>query len=811
METLLQDLRTGLRMLVKNPGFTAVAVITLALGIGANSAIFSVVNAVLLRPYTYKDPERLVLINHNYPKINLKASVSVYGYSHYRDNAQSFEDIAAVTGWPVNLTGEGEPERLNGMMVTASLFSTLGADAARGRVVMPGEDRPDGNRVVVLSHAFWQRRFGGDPNILDRTITLSGQSYSVVGVMPPEFQFGREVGQIIDLWGPIGFTPEQLTPTRLTNEFLSVVARLKPNVAVQQAQAEMDTIAASLREQYMPGMDNSGWGLLIQPFHELVVGEIRPALMVLMGVVGLVLLIACVNVANLLLARAAVRRKEIAIRSALGAGRARIVRQLLTESALLALLGGAVGLLVGYWGVKALVAINESRIPRSHEITLDYRVVGFSLLISLVTGVLFGLLPAFHAARTDLNQTLKEGGRSGTGGVRYGIRGVLVVLEVAIALVVLANAGLFLKSFARLQQVDPGFQPQNVISMQVSLPDFKYREPTQRDAFFRQALEQIRALPGVESAGAVSILPMSGSNTSGSFRIEGREVAQGEVLPHGDRWFATSDYFKAMQVPLIRGRYFDDRDTVDAPGVAILDETMARKYWPDEDPIGRRISFEGTPDNRRWREIVGIVGHVKHKGLEGESRVQYYVPFSQRPASNMFLVARTRTEPGNSAGAIRGVIRSIDQDLPVFRVSTMEQLVAESTSQRRFSILLLGVFAAVALLLAAVGLYGVMGYSVNQRTQEIGVRMALGAGRKEVLRLVAGQGMALTGIGLFIGLGVALAVTHLVAGLLFGVSAYDPVVFAAIPLVLAGVALVACYLPARRASRVDPITALRYE
>jgi putative ABC transport system permease protein len=602
-----------------------------------------------------------------------------------------------------------------------------------------------------------------------------------------------------------------LTPNNLTNEFLTVIARLKPNVTVQQAQAEMDTIAASLREQFMPGMDNSGWGLLIQPFHELVVGEIRPALMVLMGVVGLVLLIACVNVANLLLARAAVRRKEIAIRAALGAGRKRIVRQLLTESVLLAFLGGAVGLLLGYWGVKALVAIDESRIPRSHEITLDYRVVGFALVVSIVTGLLFGLLPAFQAARTDLNRTLKEGGRSGSGGVKFGLRGALVVVEVAVALMVLAAAGLFLKSFARLQQVDPGFKPQNVISMQLSLPDFKYREASQRDLFFKQALEQIRALPGVESAGAVSILPMSGTNSSGSFRIEGRQATQGETLPHGDRWSATSDYFKALQVPLIRGRFFDDRDTADSAPVALLDETIAKKYWPDDDPIGRRISFEGGRDNPRWREVVGIVGHAKHRGLEGESRVQYYIPYSQRPLPNMFVVARTKTDPADAAGSIRGTIRSIDPDLPVFRVTTMEQLVKDSTAQRRFSILLLGVFATVALLLAAVGLYGVMGYSVSQRTQEIGVRMALGAGRADVLRLVTTQGMALTAIGLFIGLAASLGFANLIAGLLFGVSAYDPVIFSGMPFVLAGVALVACFVPARRASRVDPITALRYE
>jgi putative ABC transport system permease protein len=811
MKTLLQDLRFGFRVLIKNPGFTVVAVITLALGIGANSAIFSVINAILLRPLPYEEPERLILINHNYPKINLKASVSAYGYTHYRDNAQSFEAVAAVTGLPANLTGQGEPERVQGNQVTPNFFAALGINPAKGRTFAPDEDQAGRNRVVVLSDRFWRTRFAADPSILDQTIMLNGEGHTVVGIMPPGFEFGRELGFNVDLWTPLVFTPEQLSPNRLTNEYLAVIARLKPEVTSEQAQSELDLIADNLRRQYMPGLDSSGWGLTTQPLRELVVGDIKTALFVLLGAVGFVLLIVCANVANLLLARAAARQKEVAIRVALGASRARIIRQLLTESVMLSLVGGGLGLALGLWGVKLLVSLNDARIPRAQEIGLDLNVLGFALLVSLLTGLIFGLVPALQVSRTDLHETLKEGGRGGSGGVRHRVRSALVIAETALALVLLIGAGLLIKSFMRLQQVNPGFQPQGLLVMQLALPDFRYKEPRQRDAFYEQALDQVRALPGVESVGATTVLPLSGTNSSGSFQIEGRTVAPGELAPHGDRWAVTYDYFKAMGIPLVRGRYFTQRDTAEAPRVAIIDETMARKYWPDEDPVGKRIVFEGTRDNPLWREIVGIVGHVKHASLEGESRVQYYLPHPQRPFSSMFLVVRAAGDPGSLAGPVRGVIQGLDKDLPVFRVRTMDQLVYDALARQRFSMFLLGVFGALALVLAAVGLYGVMAYSITQRTHEIGIRMALGAERRDVLKLVVGQGMALSIAGLVIGLVAAFGLTRLMTALLFGVSSTDPLVFMAIPLLLAGVAFMASFIPALRATKIDPMIALRYE
>ena len=812
MESFFKDIRYGVRTLLKTPSFTLVAVLALALGIGANTAIFSVVNAILLRPLAYKDSGQLMLINHNYPKLDLKASVSAPGYVHYRDYAKSFSDVAAISGWNVNLTGDGEPERLQGMSVSHNLFPMLGAQAAQGRTLLAEENRIGNNRVVVLSDALWRRRFGSYPNMVGKNITLNGAPHTVVGIMPPGFQFGREMGPIAELWSPIAFTPEQLSPDNLTNEFLMVLARLKPGVSPEQAQAELNSIADNLRQQYTLGLDADDWGLALQSFNELVVGDIRPALLVLLGAVTFVLLIACANVANLMLARAASRQKEIALRTALGASRLRVTRQLLTESVLLALVGGGAGLLLAMWGVDLLVKVNEDKIPRAHEIGLDPYVLGFTLGVSLLTGILFGLVPAFQASKIDLNDTLKEGGRAGKAGMRRGARGLLVVAEVALAVVLLIGAGLLIRSFLHLQQVNPGFQPANVLALQFSLPTLKYAERPQRDAFTRQMLEQVRALPGVKSAAAITVLPMSGQDQSGSFSIEGRPLPQGQTMPHGARWVASTDYFQTMSVPLVKGRYFTERDTADAPGVAIIDESLARKYWPGEDPVGKRIDFEGDSQNPRWREIVGVVGHVKHKGLEGESRVQYYVPYPQLPALSMFLVVRSAAgEPTSLAGSVRGALRSLDQDLPVYKVTAMEQLVADSLAQRRFAMFLLGIFAVLALVLAVVGLYGVMSYMVAQRTHEIGLRMALGAQGGDILKMVVGRGMVLVLLGVAIGLAGSFLLTRVMASLLFGVSATDPVTFVGISLLLAAVALVANYLPARRAMRVDPMVALRHE
>jgi predicted permease len=813
METLVQDLRYGIRMLIKQPGFTAAAVIALALGIGANTAIFSVVNAILLRPLNYKDSERLVLINHNYPKLDLKASVSASGYTYYREHCESFESVGAGSNWAVNLTDTGDPERLQGMTVTHTFFPTLGAEAARGRIFTQDEDQPGHNRVVVLTDGLWHRRFGGDPNLLGNSIRLNGENYTVIGIMPPDFQFGREFGQAVDLFAPIAFTTEQLDTSRWRSEFLFAIARLKPNVTLAQAQNEMDTIAATVRQDYFGGSDANdptSWGLLLTSLRERVVGEIRPALLILLAAVVFLLLIACANVANLLLARAALRNKEVAIRSALGAGRWRVVRQLLTESILLAAVGGAAGLGLANWGMTALLSLNQDKIPRAAEIGIDSGVLLFTVGVSILTGILFGLFPAIQTSRSDLHATLKEGGRSGS--ARRTVRGLFVVAEVALSLILLIGAGLLLKSFEKLQEVDPGFKADHVLTMQISLPSNKYKEPQQVDSFYQQTLDKIGALPGVESTGISTSVPMSGANSSGSFGIEGRTVAPGEMAPWGNRWFAGATYFQTMRIPLIKGRYFDERDVADAPLVAVIDETMQRKFWPDQDPIGARIAFQRDPKgNPIWRQIVGVVGHVKQRGLDGESPVQYYLPHRQMPVNNVFLVTRTTGEPETMTAAVRNAIHEVDRELPVFRVTTMERLISDSMAQRRFAMTLLGVFALVALILASVGLYGVLSYSVTHRTNEIGIRMALGARVTDVLSMVVGQGMKLSLAGVAIGLGGAYALTRVMRSLLFSVSTTDPITFAAVALILSGVSLLACYVPARKAAKVDPIDALRYE
>jgi putative ABC transport system permease protein len=818
MDTFIQDLRYAFRVLIKKPGFLAVAVIALALGIGANSAIFSVVNSVLLHSLPYKDADRLVFIWHSYPKLNLlQASVSAPSYVEYRDKTESFEQVAAGTGWQVNLTGITEPERLRGATVTANFFPAVGVEPIRGRVFSAEEDRPGNDKVVLISHGLWQRRFGGREDILNQTITLDDQSHTIIGILPPQFQFW---GGDVDAVKPIAFTPEQVAPTNGV-EYLVVIAKLKQGVSFEQARTEMNTVADRLRAEFYG--EGSSWGIVTNPLPEELLGDYRLMLLIPFGFVGCVLLIACANVANLMLARATSRQREIAIRTALGATRRRVVRQLMTESVLLSLFGGALGIAVAFVAIKLLVmgipAEVAERLIGWKQVGLNAEVLVFTIGVSLLTGIVFGIVPAIQASRPDLNESLKEGGRSGSeGGHRNRIRSALVVFEVAIALVLLVGAGLLIRSFIKLQEVSPGFNPEGVLTMQMSLPRSKYNKPEEMMAFYDRALEKISATAGVEHAAFGTNLPMSNNNSSASFTIEGLQVPQGEANPHGDNHSVTSDYFNTMQIPLIEGRYFTEQDTKDSLPVAIIDKVIADKYFPGQSAVGKRMAvfFESQDNNLYWREIVGVVGNVKRYGLDGKIKEQYYFPQGQRTARGVYLLVRSSTSsPTQLAGPVKEAIRSIDKDQPVFRVMTMEQVVSNFVATKRFLMLLVTVFAGLALLLAAVGLYGVMSYSVTQRTHEIGIRMALGASSRDVRGMVVRQGMILTLIGLGIGLAGAIAVTALLSSffsqLLFGIPATDPVTFAVLSVLLLGIAFLASYIPARRATRVDPMIALRYE
>jgi putative ABC transport system permease protein len=806
MDTILQDIRYSIRRLSKNVGFTAVAVLALALGIGANTAIFSVVNSILLHPLAYKDPQQLVTITHSYANLS-GASVSPPGFADYRDQSQSFEAVAALLDFDYNLTEMGEPEQLRGHRVSPSFFTALGVAPLLGNTFVAEQDQPGHHRVVAFSYKLWQRRFAGDPDIVGKTVKLNGQNYEVAAVMPASFEWGKD-----ELWSPLALAPSNFAPTNRGSEFLDVIARLKPGVTIGQAQAEMDTIANSIR-QANPGFypEEANWRVGVKSLTDEVVGDIRPVLVVLLIAVGFVLLIACANVANLLLARATARQKEIAIRQALGARRSRLIRQLLTESLLLALVSGGAGLLLALWSVDLIVRLNESNIPRASEVGVDGRVMVFTLIVSMLTAVLFGLFPALQTSKADLQAALKEGGRGSTAGSPH-VRRALVVAEVALALILLIGAGLMIKSFIRLQNVDPGFDPKNVLTAEVSLPAFKYREKAQISSFFRQVIEQIKNSPGVESVGAITGLPLTGSGWSGSFNIEGQAVAPGQAEPHSALRAITPGYFEAMKIRLIAGRFFDERDEAGSKLVVIIDQTLAEHYFPNQDPVGKRVEFGmGGPNGPAWREVVGVVGRVRHKRLDAEVKDHIYFPQAQNPQSIMSLVVRTSTDPEGATSTIRSAVASVDKDQPIHRVTTMEQVRSDSVSSKRLTMLLLAIFAGVALILAAVGIYGVMSYTVTERTHEIGIRMALGAKAADVLRLVIGQGMALALAGVAIGIGAALLLTRFMQTLLFGVTATDATTFMLISLLLAGVALLACYLPARRATRVDPMVALRYE
>ena len=804
------DLRYGVRMLWKNKSFTAVAVVALALGIGANSAIFSVVNTVLLRPLPYKEPGRLVMVweddtKHGFPNDTPAAA----NYVDWRDQNQVFEGMAAAADQSFNLTGAGEPERFDGKRVSANFFSLLGVEPQLGRAFMPEEDVSGANRVVVLSHGLWQRRFGSDSGLIGKSITLNGDGYTVVGVMPADFQF---LSQEVGMWVPIAFTPQQAA--NRGNHYLRVVARLKPGVTVEQAQSEMSTIAARLQQQYPE--QNIDLGTTVVSLHEEVVGNIRPALLVLLGAVGFVLLVSCANVANLLLARAAVRQKEIALRTALGASRLRLIRQFLTESVLLAALGGVVGLLLSVWGVTLLKSFIPENISQVKAIAVDARVLGFTILVTLLTGLVFGLAPAAQASKFNLNETLKEGGRDAAaarGSNR--IRGLLIVSEVAISLVLLVGAGLLINSFMRLRSVDPGFRTDNLLTMSVVLPQQKYPDLARRTAFYTDMIRRVEALPGVRSAGVTNWIPLVKQGDSIGVTFEGQPVpvpGQGK-LPIIATRIVSPHYFGSMGIPLLQGRVFEEgRDRVDSPCVVVVGETVARRYWPDESPLGKRLSPGRPTTPEDWCQVVGVVKDVRQLDLAAEPKPQMYLTYAQADFfAPRHLVVSTEGDPLALAGTVRKTVWEVDRDQPVSNVNTMEGVLSESIARQRFSTLLLGVFAGVALVLAAVGIYGVMSYSMAQRTREIGIRMALGAQKRDVLKLAVGQGLRLVAIGVGVGLVGAFALTRVMSSLLFGISATDPATLITISLILVAVALLASYIPARRAAKLDPLIALRYE
>jgi putative ABC transport system permease protein len=791
-------------MLMRKPGFTAVAVITLALGIGANTMIFSVVNAVLLRPLPFPDSASLLRIGESHA--NYKGNFTYASFLDLGDGTESLENIAAARFWSDNLSDMvgGEPEQVSTMLVSANFFSALAVPPQIGRTFLPEEDRPGGDQVVVLSNGLWQRRYGGDPNLIGKTIKLGGTERTVIGVMPSGFQSNILFSGQYDVWAPL--VPGGLLHDNRRSHLLAVIARLKPGATILQATAELGAVAAGI-EQRNPGVDDPDLGVTVVGLQERLVAGLRPALLVLLGAVGCVLLIACANVANLLLARSASREREMAIRLSLGASRWRIARQLLTESALLALAGGAAGLLLAVWGVDSITAFAPGNLPRLDEVRIDGRVLGFMLVTSLVTGILFGLAPALQLPRLSIAEVVKDGGRGSTGTRRRWLRHFLVVSEVAIALVLLIGAGLLINSFWRLLQVDRGFDARNRLTLNLTLSRYSTNE--QQVAFLRQVLERVAQTTGARDVGLTSTLPLAGGPST-EFVIEGRPPLELGDEPSADIRIIDPNYFQAMGIPLRAGRPFAETDSATSPKVMVISENMARRFWPGEDPIGKRVTMKdwGPP---LTGEIIGIAGDVKADGLDSETRPMIYWAYPQFPVIFNSIVVRTEGEPLSLAGAIESQIWSVDPTQPIASVATMEQLLANSVAPRRFNMMLICVFAIVALALAAVGIYGVISFTVSQRTHEIGIRVALGARGSDVLRLVVGQGMMLAVAGVGVGLAAAFVLTRLMSSLLFGVTATDPLTFIAIPIILTGTALGACFVPARRASKVDPMVALRYE
>ena len=808
-DEMFQDLRYGARMLLKNPGFTLVAVLTLALGIGANTAIFSVVNATMLRPLPYSEPERLVQVWETKPRANRWSDwVSYPDFRDWREQNTVFDEIGACRTLAFNLTGGDSPESLPGAYVSASLFTVLGVKPILGRTFLAEEDRPGANRVAVISHGLWQRRFGADPGLIGKTIQVDGESHVVVGIMPPDFKFHwlkAWRGIESDIWLPQG--PPSELQDRFSHNF-RVVARLKRDVTVEQAQANMDAIVRGVAAR--EPSSHEGMGAKVMSLQRKVTQGAKPALLLLSAAIGLVLLIACGNVANMLLAQNDARRHETAIRGALGASPVRLIRQRLTESMLLGLLGGGAGLLLAFMAIQFIIKLGPD-IPRLDRTSIDLRVLSATLCLSLLTGLLFGTIPALRSSRLDVNETLKQGGRGIIWRDGAGLRSILLVGEMAMALTLLVGAGLLIRSFLQLQSVESGFDATRVLKAWMMLPEKQYPTSRQQAQFIRQVVERVQALPEVETAAASTILPLY-SNDSGPFRVEGQSAPQpNKSVVYAECPKITPDYFRVVGIRLLQGRTFTWADDEISPEVAIVSEGMARRYWPGEDAIGKLVSIDVRDGQPVWRQIVGVVNDVKHDGLTAATRPHIYIPTMQLTYPGAILAVRSKGDPAALANTIRREVAAVDRNQPLIDVGTMEKVVSDSVADRRFQMTLLAIFAAVALILAATGVYSVMATAVARRTHEMGVRLALGATARDVLKLVVGQGMKLALVGVGVGLAAAFGLTRLMRRLLFGVSALDPLTFIAVALLLAVVALIACYIPARRAMRVDPLTALRSE
>jgi predicted permease len=813
LEQLIQDIRYGLRSMRRAPGFTIVAIVTLGLGIGANTAIFSLVNAILLRQLPFKNPEQLVALDSKRTDPG-KHPFTIPDFFDYRDQNQTLDEIAAYANWSASLNGSGEAERVQGMRISANAFQLLGVEAIVGRALVPEDDMPGRQHVVVLSHGLWQRLYGADPRLIGQTLTLNGNSYTIVGVLPPQFIFPV---QEAELAVPLAPDADPLRSARTSTNFLRAIARLKPGVAPAQAEADLTSIAGRMRQQY-PVANENKLGVTLTPLGEVVVGAYRHALWMLLGAVGFVLLIASINLASLSLARASTRHREMAIRAAHGATRWRLCRQMITESLLLAFSGGLCGLLLAWWGIHFLLALSPAGMPRQREVGMDARVLVFTLAVSLLAGSFSGILPALKASRVDLNEELKSGGRSGNDGTgRNRVRSFLVIAEIAISLVLLLSAGLLIKSFSRLQEVRPGFESENLLAVRLSLPGARYANRDALISFYDQLQPQLEGLPGVSAVGAVSALPLSGTRASIEFTIEGRASPRSEVW-RSDYRIASTGYFRAMKIPLLGGREFSEQDNTHTTPVAIISETLARRFWPDKNPIGARLLVDDNDQGPRMVEIVGVVGDVKHLSLEDAPVPHVYLPLRQLHedglvwmTNNQYWLIRSRVSPLSLSSAVQREIRKVDPDVPASNIKTMEEYLSASVSPRRFNLRLLTVFAVAALVLATVGIYGVMSYAVAQRTREIGVRMALGAKPSDIFRLVIGQGMLLAMAGLAAGLIGALALSRLMSGLLYQVSTTDPATYILLTFFLLLVTLAACLFPARRATKVDPMIALRNE